>query len=400
MKYIRGEIYTATEHLLDGAVIVGEGRIRAVGLAVDVTVPSGAEILRLAEGERLLPGLIDIHVNGGGGFEFSNRETFAAELERYALWLTRWGTTGFLLSIAAPTREELAALGDIVGAAAVHGTAGARALGVHMEGPFLNPQRKGAFSAGWFRAPNVEEAGEYVVACRGQLKVMTVAPDVPGSDIVAQWLRAAGVVVALGHTDASYEVARAALQGDFTHVTHAFNAMRGFHHRDPGTVGAVLTSEQVTAELIPDGIHVHRGAMQLLLRCLGTDRVVLVTDAMAAAGLGDGEYSLFGQTVRVEQGKATLSDGTIAGSVLTMNRAVCNVAAWLKVPFGEAVKMASLNPAQVLGLTDRLGSIAVGKEADLVVLDAAGETVWTMVRGEIVYQRESGVLNLEDHRPQ
>ncbi|MBC7262881.1 MAG: N-acetylglucosamine-6-phosphate deacetylase [Chloroflexi bacterium] len=391
MKYIRGEIYTATEHLLDGAVIVAEGHIRAVGLAVDITVPFGAEIIRLAEGERLIPGLIDIHVNGGGGYCFARRDTFLTELESYARWLPRGATTGFLLSIAAPTHEELAALGDIVGAAAVRGTSGARVLGVHMEGPFLNPQRKGAFSPDWLRPPDVEEAEEYLAACHGQLKVITIAPDLTGSDLVAQRLHAAGVVVALGHTNASFEVAQAALQGDFTHVTHAFNAMRGFQHRDPGTVGAVLTSERVTAELIPDGVHVHPGAMQLLLRCLGTDRVILVTDAMAAAGLGDGEYSLFGQTVRVRQGKATLSDGTIAGSVLTMNQAVCNVAAWLNVPFGEAVKMASLNPARVLGLADRLGSIAVGKQADLAVLDAAGETVWTMVRGEFVYQREGGV---------
>jgi N-acetylglucosamine-6-phosphate deacetylase len=216
---------------------------------------------------------------------------------------------------------------------------------------------------------------------------MTLAPELPGALEVAAHLRAAGVVAAMGHTNTDYETARAALQGNFTHVTHTFNAQRGFGHREPGVFGAILASDDVSAEMIADTIHSHPGAMRVLVRCLGTDRIVLITDALAGAGLAQGQYDLLGGEVTVKDGRATLADGTLAGSVATLNQCVRNVHQQVGVPLAEAVKMASLNPARAMGFAGRLGSIAVGKDASLAIVDEQVQVYLTMVRGNIVYSR-------------
>jgi N-acetylglucosamine-6-phosphate deacetylase len=264
---------------------------------------------------------------------------------------------------------------------------GAEGLGIHLEGPFLNPAKKGAFNVAWLRPPTLGEADDLLRAGRGWIRQVTLAAELPGASEVAARFRAEGVVVSLGHTDSDYEVASAALRGHFTHVTHTFNAQRGFSHREPGALGAILASDRVTAELIADTIHVHPGAMKVLLRCLGTDRVVLITDAMAAAGLGDGRYDLVGETVMVRGGRATLLDGTIAGSTASLSECVRNVHQKVGVPLPESVKMASLNPARAMGLADRLGSITVGKDASLTVVDENWNVQLTMVSGRVVYCR-------------
>jgi N-acetylglucosamine-6-phosphate deacetylase len=204
---------------------------------------------------------------------------------------------------------------------------------------------------------------------------------------VAARFRAAGVVVSLGHSDSDYDAASAALRGNFTHVTHTFNAQRGFSQREPGVFGAVLASDDVTAELIADTVHVHPGAMKVLVRCLGTDRVVLITDAIPAAGLADGNYDLVGNEVVVKDGRATLLDGTIAGSTAGLNECVRHMNQEVGVALPKAVQMASLNPARAMGFADRLGSIAVGKDASLVVIDEDVNVYLAMVKGKVVYCR-------------
>jgi len=191
--------------------------------------------------------------------------------------------------------------------------------------------------------------------------------------------------VALGHTNTDYAQASAALRGNFTHVTHSFNAQRGFGQREPGVFGAILSSDHVSAELIADTIHVHPGAMKVLLRCLGTERVVLITDAMAGAGLPDGQYDLVGQKTTVRDGRVTLDDGTLAGSTATLNQCVRNAHHEAGVTLAQAVQMASLNPARAMSLADRLGSIAVGKDASLAVVDENVNVYMTFVRGELVF---------------
>jgi N-acetylglucosamine-6-phosphate deacetylase len=214
---------------------------------------------------------------------------------------------------------------------------------------------------------------------------MTIAPELPNANAVAKLLRKNGVTVALGHTNTDYETASRALKGDYVHVTHTFNAQSSFDHRAPGVFGAVLSSDFVTAELIADAVHVHPAPMKVLIRSLGTDRVVIITDAMTGAGLKEGTYSLAGNDVTVKDGRATLQNGTLAGSIATLNQCVRNVHQLAGYPLQEAVKMASLNPARAMGLGDRLGTIQPRKFASLTVIDEDVNVYLTMVKGKIVY---------------
>jgi N-acetylglucosamine-6-phosphate deacetylase len=379
-------VLTPTEVVEHGAVVVGDdGRIVYVGPAAEAPRVEGQDLdLR---GRQLLPGLMDIHVHGGKGVTFGIPGQVAQDLCLYSEWVASTGVTGFLCSLDAPDAGTLVQVVEECVAALEAGLPGAEGLGIHLEGPFLNPAKKGAFNAAWLRQPTLSEADGLLRAGRGWIRQITLAPELPGAPEVAARMRAAGVVVSLGHSDGDYEAASAALRGDFTHVTHTFNAQRGFTQREPGVFGAVLASDKVTAELIADTIHVHPGAMKVLLRCLGTDRVVLITDAMTAAGLSDGQYDLVGNTVVVKDGRATLLDGTIAGSTVALSECVRNVNRQVGVPLPEAVKMASLNPARAMGMADRLGSIAVGKDGSLTVVDE-DITVWlTMVKGKVVYSK-------------
>jgi N-acetylglucosamine-6-phosphate deacetylase len=378
------KILTPTRVLENEVVVVGDdGRIAYVGPAAEA--PQGQDLD--LHGRWLLPGLIDIHVHGGAGITFGIPGQVAQDLRLYSQWVASTGVTGFLCSVDAPDAATLVRVVGECAAAFEAGLPGAEGLGIHLEGPFLNPARKGAFDAAWLRQPTLAEANDLLRVGRGWIRQMTLAPELPGAQEVAARMRAAGVVVSLGHTDSDYEAASAALCGDFTHVTHTFNAQRGFTHRQPGVFGAVLTSDAVTAELIADTVHVHPGAMKVLLRCLGTDRVVLITDAMSAAGLGDGRYDLVGSTVVVRDGRATLLDGTLAGSTVALRECVRNLNQRAGVPLPEAVRMASLNPARAMGLAGRLGTISTGKDASLIVADEDMAVWLTMVKGKVVYSR-------------
>ncbi len=384
LEYAR--ILTPNHVIEHGAVIVSDdGRIAFVGAMSDAPRADG---LRLdVRGRTVVPGFLDVHVHGGNGITFGEPGRIASDLRAYSEWVVGGGVTGFLCSVAAPDPEGLAAIVGESAAALDAGAPGAEPLGLHLEGPFLNPQKKGAFNPAWLRAPSLEEVDAVLQAGRGWVRQMTVAPELPGALEVAAHLRSEGVVVAMGHTDADYATAAKALRGNFTHVTHTFNAQRSFGHREPGVMGAVLASDDVTAELIADSVHVHPGAMKVLIRSVGTDRVVLITDAMAGAGLAQGEYDLVGYKVTVKDGRATLADGTLAGSIATLNECVRNMHEQVGVPLAEAVKMASLNPAQAMGFAGRLGSISEGKDASLIIMDEHAHVYLTMVRGKIVYKR-------------
>lgn len=383
-----GTILTPTEVIPHGAVLVSdEGKIVYAG--PEATVPYHGQPCIDARGAFVAPGFIDIHVHGGNGINFAAYDGVAQGLQRYSQWVVTTGVTGFLCSVAAADGEALLRLVEAYAKALSSPMPGAEALGLHLEGPFLNPAKKGAFSAAWLRPPSVQETEALLRAGRGWIRQVTLASELPGALEVAAQFRAAGVVVALGHSDTDYQQATAALQGDFTHVTHTFNAQRAFAHREPGVCGAVLASEKVTAEIIADMVHVHPAAIRILLRCLGTDRVVLITDALAAAGLSDGIYDLVGERVIVSGGRATLVvDGNLAGSTATMNQCVRNMIYPVGVPIWDAVKMASLNPARAMGLSDRLGSLEVGKDASLVVVDDEVRVHLAMVRGRIVHCAE------------
>lgn len=378
-----GLIYTPGAVLQDGCVIVDEGgRIMYVGLKSQA--PKADATLIEAPDLWLSPGLIDIHVHGGYGIAFGVGDKLDEEFEAYSKWVLKTGVTSFLCSIAGPTREYTNNIIKSYRSFIEKGTSGARAIGFHMEGPFLNPERKGAFNPAWLRTPNLEEAREYIDLAGKWLKQITMAPELPNAFEVAREFRKAGVTVALGHSATDYDKAKEALETDFNHVTHTYNAQTGLNHRMPGVVGAVLSSDDITGELIADGMHVHPAAMKVLLRALGTQRVVLITDAIPGAGLPDGEYSSIGQTIVVKDGKATLADGTFAGSTALLNLCVRNIHRMVGISVKEAIRMASLNPARVINMDDQIGSIATGKRADLILMDEDFNVHMNMVGGEIL----------------
>lgn len=383
-------VVTPLQELVSGRVVIGDdGTIDYAGPAGEGPGVAG-ETLRLPN-HTVVPGFIDIHTHGGIGHTFGQGDDLAADLDAYATWAASTGVTGFLCTLSAPDVDSLKAMvRTYVALFENRRYPGSRPLGFHLEGPYLNPEKKGAFNAAWLHPPTVAEVEDLVATGEGWIRQVTLAPELPNATAVAATLRDAGITVALGHSNTDYATAAAALKGSFNHVTHTFNAQRGFHHREPGVLGAVLTSDDVTAELIADGVHVHPGAMKVLLRCLGPARIVLITDAMAAAGLGDGRYELTGHEVWVKDGEARQANGTIAGSTATLDRCVHNMVHKVGATFADTVRMATLNPATVIGVADRLGQIVEGHQADLVVLDSQGNIKLTLVAGRVVYNREQG----------
>jgi N-acetylglucosamine-6-phosphate deacetylase len=380
-----GTVFTPREVIERASVVVSdEGRIVYVGPMEHAPHVDGQRLDM--RGRIVVPGFIDVHVHGGNGITFGGSADAATEVRDYSQWIARFGVTGFLCSIASPNAQAHVEMAKAFCAAFEVGASGAEPLGLHLEGPFINVEKKGAFNPAWIRQPDLAESRAVLEAGQRWIRQITMAPEMPGAREVSALFRAAGVVVSMGHTNTDFDAASAALKHNFTHVTHTFNAQSGFSQRAPGVFGAVLSSNGVTAEMIGDGVHVHQGAMTVLLRCLGTERVVLITDAMAGAGLSDGQYDLVGHEVTVKDGRATLADGTLAGSTAVMNQCVRNVLQQTGVTLMEAVKMASLNPARAMGFSDRLGSIAVGKDASLTVIDEDVNVYLTVVKGKIVYQ--------------
>ena len=332
-------------------------------------------------GATLAPGLIDLHTHGADGHDAMDATPTA--LEGMARFAARHGVTAFLA--ATMTSEEsavLAALRNIKGHMR-RDLAGARLLGAYVEGPFLSPARAGAHEQSVLRAPTPREVKAILET--GAARVVVIAPELPGAGDAIERLAQAGVIAALGHTAASYGQMVAAAEAGATLVTHLFNAMTSLHHRNPGPVGAALTVDGLTCELIADLVHIHPEVLRLAVRAKGLDGIALVTDAMRGAGLPDGEYSLGGLPVVVANGSARLRDGRLAGSVLTMDRAVRNLKDVMEISLAEAWRLGSAVPARVLGLADTKGAIAEGMDADLVVCDAEGRVRATMVAGRIVH---------------
>jgi len=383
---INGTIYTPTETIDDGVVLVEGTTIHAVGTRGALAIPRDAQVID-ARGNAIVPGLMDLHTYGCLGASLTAPERVAEELAEFARNVTRFGVTRFLISPTIGDRAFIVQMLRALAESIPRLSQGARCVGIHLEGPWLDPEQRGAFPRAALHAPTLDEAREYVEAAGGFLRMVTLAPNLPNALEVARFLRAQGVSVSLGHSSTTYEVARAALDsGVFTLVTHVYNAMTGLHHRHPGVLGAVLSSDDVCGMLICDGLHVHPAAVKILLRTLGVERVILVTDATPGGGLTEGTFLMLGQTAHVENGMARLEDGTIAGSILTLNRAVMNARAFGALTLNDALKMATVNPARVLGLWN-CGSLNDGAVADVVVMDDAGDVLLTMVESQVVYHR-------------
>jgi N-acetylglucosamine-6-phosphate deacetylase len=365
-----------------GAVLIERGHISAALPPDMLPVPPHGQLID-APHCTLAPGLIDIHTHGGGGAQAIDGTPEA--LARLAAFYAAHGVTGFLATVGGAHEHILAGI-DAVVAARNQPPRGAAILGLHLEGPFLNPARPGAFRPESIVPPNPALLGSYLERGQGLVRLITLAPELSGAADVIRLARAHDVVCGAGHTQATWDEMQDAMALGVSHVIHTFNAMAALHHREPGVLGATLADERLTAEIIADGIHVHPGAVRLLVRAKGADGVALITDSIGAAGMPDGEYAFEEQAITVAAGAARLADGTLAGSMLTMDQGVANLLAFGAADLAEAVIMGSTTPAHVLGLHGQKGQIAPGADADLVAFDDQLQVRWAMVGGEVVFR--------------
>lgn len=375
---------TPLEEIRD-AVILVEGRtIAAVGRRGEVDVsPDMREYF--TRGLTAVPGFVDVHIHGAGGHDVM--EATAESLEAVAAAAARHGTTSLVATTVTASEERICqsaqGIARYIRAQQGRGlkkSAVAEVLGIHFEGPFLSAARRGVHPPEWIAPPSVQALSRFLDAAAGTARILTLAPELPGALDLMELAREARLVVALGHTDATYAEACAAIDKGARHAVHVFNAMRPFSHRETGVLGAVLTTAGVTAELIADGVHVDPPAMRLLLTAKGVEHVLLVSDGTAATGMPDGKYQLGTLAVSVAGGVCRNAEGRLAGSTLTLDRALRNVVA-LGVPLADAVRMLTLNPARLLGLELQKGMLQPGADADLVLLTEDLKTAGVMTCG-------------------
>ena len=375
-----GTVLTPEQEIPQGTVLVEDDRIVAVGR--EIHIPADARRLKVPD-TTCVPGFIDLHVHGAGGHDLM--EGTAEAVAAVGRTLAARGTTAYFpttLTASVPrTLAALESLGDLVRRMQSRPPELiAQPLGIHMEGPFLNPLRKGVHPAQHMLAPTPELFEDFYGAAGGALRILTLAPESEGAEPVMQRALERSVLVAMGHTDATFEQAERAVGLGVRHVIHMFNAMRPFAHRDPGVIAATLLDQRLSAELIADGVHVSEPAIRLLLRAKGPGGVLLVTDGMAAVGMPEGTYRLGEDEITVQGTEARSRDGLLAGSVLTLDRAVRNMVQFTGLPLREVVQMATLNQARLMGL-ERKGRIAAGADADLVLLTPSLEVAAVCARG-------------------
>jgi len=376
-------LFTPLEEIKNSLVSIEDGVISAITARDQQEIPAGATLIDLGDAV-LAPGFVDIHMHGGTGLDVMRASL--DELPRLNKFLTKHGVTGYFPTTVAAAPDQTCAalerLADAIEADQSSNTDGAvqaKPLGIHLEGPFLSHKRRGVHPPEFLVEPTLQIFDRLWQAARGHVRLMTIAPELPGAlEVIAEAARRK-VLVSIGHSDAVLEAARAGVKAGARHATHTFNAMRPLDHRDPGILAEVLTDAQLTADIIVDGIHVMPEVVQLFLQAKGVERAVLITDAMTAAGMPDGTYQLGPIQVEVKDGRCT-ADGRLAGSVLTMDRAVRNVTQFAGWSLQDAVRAATLNPARAAGIAQH-GQITPGAEANLVALSPSGEVRKTMVRG-------------------
>jgi N-acetylglucosamine-6-phosphate deacetylase len=374
-------ILTPHEEILDSVIVVEDGKITQMGHRDEVRIPDDSE--HCAAGDKIvIPGFVDVHIHGAGGHDVMEGTDEA--LAGVARTLARHGTTSFLATTVTASPDDICR--SVEGIARYMSVqyetdqARAEVLGVHFEGPFISSARRGVHPKEWVQLPSAELLERFLRAASGNARILTIAPELLGAVPCIEAARNAGLVVAMGHTDATYEQARAAIARGVHHAVHVYNAMRPFSHRDSGVIGAVLTTPDVTAELIADGVHVEEAAMRILLQAKGAGCVILVSDGISATGMPDGKYKLGKFEVTVSDGVCRNTEGKLAGSTLTLDRALRNVVG-MGFPLSDAVRMLTSNPAKLLGLEFKKGALRVGADADIVLLDRDLQVTNVWARG-------------------
>lgn len=366
-----------------GWLLAEEGRIRSVGFGNIPQFSADDAMQRIdAEGKLLLPGFIDLHVHGAVGHEVMDAS--AAGLEEIARFYASHGVTSFLATTWTASREAIRKALELVEEVQGPVPGGATLLGVHLEGPYLNPHRCGAQDIRQIRRAEREEALEFLDC--GVIRLLALAPEYDENLWLIDECVKRGITVSAAHTAADYEQMQRAAAHGLTQATHTFNAMQGLGHREPGTVGAALTIPQIACELIADNIHVHPAVQKILLDVKTPSGVILITDAIRAAGLPEGEYMLDDRSVNIQDGAVRLQDGTLAGSILTMERALQNLCSATGRSLEELWVTSSLNAARAIGISSRKGSLEAGKDADVVLLNDAFKVHFTVAQGEIVFR--------------
>jgi len=380
-------LFTPFQQHNDRYIHIQEGKIRSILPSSEVRhIPNHSLVSE--PGTIVAPGFIDLHVHGAQGRDFMDGTL--ESLQTISETLARHGTTSFLpTTLSAPDSDiEVALRGFAQHRSKI--TDGAVPTGIHMEGPFLNPSCRGTHDARYLKRADISAFRRFREVSGGCILKMTVAPEMDEGFALIREATEAGIQVSIGHSDATVEQARAAVEAGARHATHTFNAMRPFHQREPGILGQVLTDDRVFAEVICDGIHVHATALRLLLRSKGVDRTVLITDGLSAVDMPDGRYPLGNKIIVLERGGECRDlEGRLAGSTLTLDRAVRNLVHWFDVPLHEALTVASATPARSMQMGEKKGILASGTDADLVFLDANLQVVKTMVGGRIVYSRSN-----------
>jgi N-acetylglucosamine-6-phosphate deacetylase len=371
----------ATTDIACGDIIIDGTRIQAVKCPGDS--PGEQDNIIDATGMLVMPGFIDVHTHGGGGYNLHT--TDAEEIRAYARWAPETGVTSFLIAVVGVPNsipeQQLRAAVEVLNDRVME----AEPLGIHLEGPYINVVRRGAHQPSWLRMPDESETEQLLALTQGHLRLVTLAPELPGASAMTRRLVDAGITVSMGHTDATYEKAQEAIQLGITHATHCFNAMRPLLHRAPGPLAAIAQAEQVRGELIADGVHVHPAAMDALVKLLGPERTIVITDALAGAGIPEATFNFAGQSARVIRGAARLADGTITGSILTMDQALRNVLQMTDVSLQQAVGMLTLNPAHAAQVSHRKGRLQVGYDADLLIFDSSLVLQATICRGAVAF---------------
>ncbi len=380
MRYIHGATLYAPETTLeDAAVLIDGGRIIVADTADTLPCPAGAEVLD-ATGLLLVPGFIELQFNGGFGDDFTDDPT---TIWRVAEMLPRYGVTSFLPTIITSPPGKVPLGQEVVTTGRPADFRGAEPLGLHVEGPFLNLKKKGAHNPAYLQPPSLEAAAGW--SPEAGVRLVSLAPELPGALDVIRALVGRRVLVSAAHSMATYDEAVAGFDAGLRYGTHLFNAMPGLGHRDPGLPGALLADDRVTVGIIADGIHVHPAMVKLVWRMLGPGRLNLVTDAMAALGMAAGVHLLGDFEVTVDETSARLADGTLAGSILSLDQALRNLIAFTGCTLSDALATVTTTPARVLGLERERGRIAPGYAADLVLLTPDLRVRATVVAGEVVY---------------